>query len=413
MLETHRVLQDFSVVSGVGVALIDTRGQTLFHSVDTGTASFVRLMDDSFRFGEQCKYAWLYAGYQSVRFGGRYVFYDPMGLSYFAAPLLEQGVHTTSVIAGPLLMTDYDDYFDGDVLSRYTPTPSLAASLRNTLRAVPIIDPARVHALAEQLYICCAFISGGAADMRQTQETQQLQSHLHTYITSVKGGAAERLYPLQKENELLSAISRGDMFSSRALLNEILGHIFFHSGQDLEVIRSRVIELIALLSRAAVKGGADAEMIFGMNYSYFQEINNIHTVEDLTYILSRIMNTFTETVFRFADAKHLDVLYKSVLYIKANYMKKLTLEDVANHVYLSPAYLSKIFKDETGYNFNAYLNMVRIEESKKLLLGNTTDLVDIASLVGYEDQSYFSKVFKKLVGLSPGKFRRANYQNIN
>jgi two-component system response regulator YesN len=67
----------------------------------------------------------------------------------------------------------------------------------------------------------------------------------------------------------------------------------------------------------------------------------------------------------------------------------------STHVYLSPAYFSKIFKEEVKTNFNNYLNLVRIEMSKKLLLDDSMSLVDISSYVGYEDQSYFSKVFKK------------------
>jgi len=86
-------------------------------------------------------------------------------------------------------------------------------------------------------------------------------------------------------------------------------------------------------------------------------------------------------------------------------MKKITLEDVAAYVYLSPSYFSKIFKEEMDVNFNAYLNYVRIEMSKKLLLDPSISMVEVSNLVGFEDQSYFSKVFKKMTGISPKKYR--------
>jgi len=411
MNETQLAFQNFSIVSGLAVTIIDTKGQALFESEGyAGAAAFVRMMEDAYGLAGQCTYAKLYAGYQSVCFDGRYIFYDPMGLVYFVAPLMEQGVHVSSVISGPLIMTERAEYFEIDVQDRFHPDAAFSRQLRAALSAVPVVIPKRVYAMAEQQFVCAAFCSGGLPLVHQKQEMQRMQSYLHTYISDAKDDMANRLYPIKKEEELLSSISRGDVFLARALLNEILGHIFFHSGQDLEVIRSRVIELIVLLSRAAVKGGASAETIFAMNYDYFQEIEGMHTVEDLTYWLSQVMNKFTGTIFSFANAKHADVLYRAVMYIKTNYMKKLTLEDVAGHVFLSPAYLSKIFKDETGCNFNTYLNTIRIEESKRLLPDNSIELVDISSMVGYEDQSYFSKVFKKLVGLSPGKFRQANYK---
>jgi YesN/AraC family two-component response regulator len=107
------------------------------------------------------------------------------------------------------------------------------------------------------------------------------------------------------------------------------------------------------------------------------------------------------------DVKHADVIFKVIDLIKSSYMKKLTLEEAARSVYLSPAYFSRVFKLETGTNFTSYLNNVRIEESKKLLRNERINLADIAGMVGYEDQSYFSKVFKKLTGMSPLKYRHS------
>jgi YesN/AraC family two-component response regulator len=82
------------------------------------------------------------------------------------------------------------------------------------------------------------------------------------------------------------------------------------------------------------------------------------------------------------------------------------LEDVARVVFLSPTYVSKIFKNEMKCNFSTYLNKIRVEKSKVLLLDNNINLIDISSKVGFDDQSYFSKVFKKITGVTPGKFRR-------
>ena len=214
-------------------------------------------------------------------------------------------------------------------------------------------------------------------------------------------------YPLEKERELMELIETGDKPGSQRVLNEILGQIFFASGGSFEVIRSRVLELVVLLSRAAIKGGADAQQIFGLNYTYLGRINTFRNVEELTYWLSGIMARFTDQVFNLTDVKHVDVMYRAVDYIRKNYTKRITLEETASFVYLSPAYFSRVFKDEIGDNFNIYVNKIRIEAAKKLLLNEKVSLVDISSLVGFEGQSYFSKVFKKMTGVTPGKFRES------
>ena len=88
-------------------------------------------------------------------------------------------------------------------------------------------------------------------------------------------------------------------------------------------------------------------------------------------------------------------------------MEEINLEKVAKAVNLSPSYFSKVFKEEMKCNFSTYLNVLRVEESKKLLLDKKLPLVEVAGRVGFQDQSYFTKVFKKLMNTSPGEFRKS------
>lgn len=92
-------------------------------------------------------------------------------------------------------------------------------------------------------------------------------------------------------------------------------------------------------------------------------------------------------------------------YVKANFHRKISLDDVARTVYLSRSYLSSIFKEETGQSLFSYINKVRVEKSKLYLRDSGVALVDVAALCGFEDQSYFTKVFKKETGMSPKKYR--------
>lgn len=79
---------------------------------------------------------------------------------------------------------------------------------------------------------------------------------------------------------------------------------------------------------------------------------------------------------------------------------------MARKVYISPYYLSHLFREELNITFLEYLTMVRMEEAKKLLKDTSLSIVAIASQVGYEDASYFSKVFKRYVGISPAQYRK-------
>lgn len=240
--------------------------------------------------------------------------------------------------------------------------------------------------------------------MSQRSEIVHYIGYLKTMGGTVQEGES---YPLGKEKDLLSLISIGDQEGANRLLNEIMAHVYIDYRMNFDKLKSRVLELVVLLSRAALEGGAQIEEIFGLNYSYLNDIHHYHSVDDLTCWLSKICKRFTNSVFKFGEAKHTDAIYKAMDYIKHNYMQKLTLEEVAEHVYFSPTYFSRIFKNEMGITFNKYLNKVRIANSKQLLNDKDITLAEISEAVGFHDQSHFTKMFKNITGTSPKKYRES------
>ncbi|MDI6878492.1 MAG: AraC family transcriptional regulator, partial [Desulfitobacteriaceae bacterium] len=92
-------------------------------------------------------------------------------------------------------------------------------------------------------------------------------------------------------------------------------------------------------------------------------------------------------------------------HLAANFSKDIKLNDVAKEANMSYHYFSKFFKDETGHNFTDYLVNIRIKEAKKLLDEDACSIKEVSVQVGYKDPNYFSKIFKKMVGLTPTEFR--------
>ncbi len=401
---------------GVQCIIINTLGETLYSSCGNSAMCTVCKGSDAPDDRKQlCSNSHLYGSYQSERFGGKYVFFCPLGLVHWASPITSGGMMKGALLGGPVQMVDPDDFLIEEILRKNIIDESQLASIREQINAVPVIKPEIVNSMSEMLFMVAAHISDvQPSKYLAEREYQDHQSEISEYIHFIKtmGGDETSLesYPLEKEKELLSLISIGDKAGSQKVLNEIFGHIFFSTGGNFEVIKARVLELIVLLSRAALEGGADIQQIFGLNYKYLIQINEFKTVEEMTFWLSKIMTRFTDCVFNLTNVKHVDVIYRAVDYVKRNYMKKITLEEVASYVYLSPSYFSKIFKEEMGRNFNSYLNHIRIEMSKRLLMDDSVVLVDVSNIVGYEDQSYFSKVFKKVTGVSPGKYRESRGQ---
>ncbi len=337
----------------------------------------------------------LYGCYEAERWGGKYIYYCPMGMIFLAHVIYAVDTTEAALVTGPMLMGDREDL---DL--------SLPPDISEKAAFLPDYPPARVHDISELIHAITTLISSVEREEYIIHDKLELALNNKLYeIGEQMDQAGKAAYPIADEKGLLAAISAGDKDTAQELLNRLLGHIYFHSGGDFETIRTRVSELLVLLSRASIDGGADIEQIFWANRSLQDELQSFTELNRLNHWLSAVIHRYISYVFDFTGVKHVDVIHKATAYIKQRYTGKLTLDEVASHVYLSKSYLSKIFKEELHCNFASYINNLRVEKSKLLLMDQSINLADLAGMVGFEDQSYFTKVFKRIVGVSPGKYR--------
>lgn len=330
----------------------------------------------------QCDYrnTHLYGCYESVRWDDKYIYYCPCGFIYIAIPVYdENGMLGKGVITGPILMGNPEDF---DV--KYD-LPNRSPSVVNDMTEV-------IAAIFER-------------DKPKEQGKFSTTDFLNSIYKELDGATDGSCYPIELEKDLQKAIEECDSRYAREILNKLLGRIFFHSDGDFKKIKARALELIVILSRAAIEGGANIQQIFNLNNNYIEEVESFTNLEKLSMWLAGVINRYVSYVFEFSDVKHADIIYKITAYIKSNYMSKILLDDIAEHVYLSKTYVSKIFKEEMNITLSGYINKIRIEKSKALLLDSSLTIADVANLVGYEDQSYYTKKFKAITGISPGKYK--------
>lgn len=122
--------------------------------------------------------------------------------------------------------------------------------------------------------------------------------------------------------------------------------------------------------------------------------------EQLDLLMQRIKND------ELIELKPLSIVQQIDRYIAENYQKKITLDDIADKLHVNSSYLSRVYKLRSGKNiFDAIINL-RIEAAKDYLLHTELRTYEVSQLVGVEDASYFSKMFKKITGLTPKDFRK-------
>lgn len=107
-------------------------------------------------------------------------------------------------------------------------------------------------------------------------------------------------------------------------------------------------------------------------------------------------------------------LRKALHYINENLSRPLTLEDVAQRIYLSPSYLSRLFKKDFNVNFIDYINLQKVALAEKKMLAGPISINKLAKQLGFSQASYFTKIFKKKCGLTPSKYRikSSNFKKV-
>lgn len=396
----------FASTSGVSCVLMDSEGQLLHETgFDSSPCASCTKLCAKLNCRINCEGLHPFAARQSERFGGRYIYFCPIGMAFFASPINSSGVYSGAFIGGPVLIIDPEDILAGDIFTKMALNEEQIHFALETLSSVPQTTPKRLDALSGQLFANAVYVSDSSHELFMLRDQHEQQNYISSYISALKASEGHREYPIDKENELALAIAQGDSITASRLLNELLGHIFFYIS-GAEEVYTRVTELLVVLSRAAINGGANAQQIFQLSHRYMKDMRALRNQEDLTHWLAGTLSRFMRHVFEMMDVKHTDAMHKVKEYMIINHARKLSLEEAAALVGYSPAYFSRIFKDEMGISFKEALNGIRIEKSKNLLLSSTASIAEICSLVGFNDQSYYCKVFKKLSGVTPDRFRK-------
>ncbi len=140
-------------------------------------------------------------------------------------------------------------------------------------------------------------------------------------------------------------------------------------------------------------------------YSFYQMVETCSDIYELHEILENVATSITEKIDSYNQNSIHSTLQLAIDYINENYTLQVTLEDLAKQAFVSPYYLSRMFKKELGKNFVDYLNEKRIAEAKERLKDMTLKTYEVAESVGISDAHYFSRLFKKYTTMTPTEFR--------
>jgi len=205
-------------------------------------------------------------------------------------------------------------------------------------------------------------------------------------------------YPQFIENAALVAVKNND-FNRLLQVNEelvaYLGIQVYHPEEVIEVCNSYVFSILLFLR------SCDSARYYSLKHKGILDvIQHTYTRDELKKCLDNLVKDMQE--YRRNDPVTYSLLVRKTLsYIKEHYAGRISLEDIAQSLSVTPEYISHLFTKELGKNFSYYVKEFRINMAKALIMDSGLKMYEVGETVGYMDPKYFHKMFKEVTGLSP------------
>ena len=215
--------------------------------------------------------------------------------------------------------------------------------------------------------------------------------------------------PYIPELEFYSVIKSGDLNRTKELCKTSfkdktgLGEL---SKNSLQNFKYHFVITIAMIARYCIEGGLDVSTSYGVSDFYIQKADVAKSIDEIDRLH---YNACIDYATRMKNLRKKKITSRPVSrcidYINDHLHLKLSLTALAEHVDLNPSYLSRLFKRETGLSVSEYIQTKKIDTAINMLIYSDYTPAQIASVLAFSDQSYFTDVFKKYTGLTPKKYQ--------
>jgi len=329
---------------------------------------------------------------EASRLGGSFVYTCPNGLFFWTSPFFSGGRFAGALMAGGALaikrkqaLKRFFNFYKGkiplDEIDKY-------------LEGIPERSSEEMKALSQMLLLCAEKISCSGTGYHDLAEHEQ--GHDCT---------GQQSFLNDKERLLIACLRRGDSTEAQSIARDLLADFSNLADGDFEFFKMKAIELVVMVSRTGTNSENEAELV-ETNSRNIKQIEDSTTAGELADNVCLILERMAGKIFSFQGIRHASALRKAERFIWENYTRKISLKEIADASGLSAPYFSTVFKNEMGENLSNYLNRLRVEKALMMLGESDSPINKISADCGFEDQSWFSKVFKSYTGISPYEYRK-------
>lgn len=206
---------------------------------------------------------------------------------------------------------------------------------------------------------------------------------------------------VNQEHRLIAGLENGDVQKCLTILSDIFRK--YPNFFEQENIHYRIIEMMAAVRRVATENGVQSHVEPG---HAMKRILACKTAEEFEQVCTEEIRQMACAINTGKKCNIGKIVEKTNILINERFNQDINLEEISRELHISPQYLSRLYKNETGENFIDRLTAVRIEHAKRLIREGQFSIKEICYMSGYSDPNYFSKLFKKHVGISPTDYQK-------
>jgi AraC-like DNA-binding protein len=214
-------------------------------------------------------------------------------------------------------------------------------------------------------------------------------------------------YPLDIEKSLIAHVIDGEKEKVELMLHNLVHRNVHEKTIDKESLSEFNFSIVCTVKRILQQTNMTSNDVFGEGFILYLELSTCHK-EQLGGKITDIFNTLIAKINDGNDVLGYRLVDKIVTFIRENYYKDISLDDIAARFNLSAGYVGKLLKQTLNINFKDYLNNYRVEKAKEILRADKNIKINkLSEMVGCNNPATFIRMFKRYEGLSPGEFSKS------
>ncbi|WP_161598902.1 AraC family transcriptional regulator [Bacillus mesophilum] len=335
-------------------------------------------------------------------------FQSPYLENYFSVSLHSNGVYIGFLLVGPVLNKKLSEEAITIIRNDYYPKTKKEEFL-TYYHSLPVIKE------IDFIHISCALyymIYQKKLDVSDIYEKKYLEENKQGKIEEPIAQIAEKR---QNDQASVNTLDEKKLFSliKAGKTNQVLHAL--HTQSDMEIgllskksylrsLKNSGIAAITLATRAAVDGGLNEITAYNLSDSLIQQLEDLNDHKSVGEFIQKCLLKFAELVENKKKNKYSKPVSACQSYINSHLYREISLSELANTAGLNASYLSVLFKKEVGISISEFIHREKVEEAKNLMRFTNHSISEIATILNFHDQSHFSKVFKKITGITPKQF---------